>query len=369
MDRCVHGFEVKIHDEKILVRSDDMQTGKLLAFIFGEQGHVVQTDQRTGTDGWRLYSFASENMSDLFTENNGQAEAAELGLSSYWRPDFEAAHINAAPTGAIVRHFAPFCGATLLIPQQKTLIYIRPGGSTAFVPQLEHLVGYLLRIACWRKGFVDLHAAMIRFRGKGIAIVGPKNAGKTSFAMHLLNQGAEMLGSDMGVVAQGSDGTLRALAIPHMCRVTRETIQDNFFLKNVVTSQFDGNVDYMSGPLFSHGKFELFAPVLNQLYDRQVNISSMRLDTLLFPDFSVHNQTQEITPIPASDANRLLLDSIIHDRPLADWLPFEEVLTRKDREAPILAKLRNFTPTAFKIRFGQEPTLNWDKIVETLDSA
>lgn len=366
IDACNHQFRAILHGHEVNFPSDEAETGEILEFLFDLQARVVPVEKAAGVSpaaAWRVGIIRSD---DLLTQWAGRGEVdpagAFAGLRSYWRPDFPSAFLALSSELTVVRHTNPFSGLTFFMNDERLIVYVRPEAEKAFIPHVETLAGYVWRCAMWNDGFLDLHSAMVRYLGQGAVIIGPKMAGKTSLAMHFLARGADLLGSDFGEIAVTPQGTLQAKAVPHICRITPETILDNAFLLGAADTQPRTGHGYRDGPVFSHGKFEFFAPGLDRLFGRRVNIQSMDVDLLIFPKFSKDTVRQRITPVDVETARMRLVHSIRHDRPLADWLPFTEVSRREARETPLLDALAKVPLRAFQIEFGQEPSLVWDDI-------
>lgn len=363
VDGCEHLFQVTLHGQPLHICSNERDTGAILHFLFGRQSEV--RGNRLGSTAaqdqpWRLAILSS---SAVFQGFDPCAEISPSGdfadLKCYWRPDFPSAFLFLSPDFTVVRHTAPFKGLTILLGKERLLVYVRPEAEPAFIPHIETVAGYLWRVGLWQTGHVDVHSAMVRHRGCGLVMIGPKRAGKTSLAMHFLARGADLLGSDFGEVSVDPQGRLQAFAVPHICRITPETIADNAVLSGAIDISRRDNFVYSVGPVYSHGKFEFFAPGLDDLFQRPVNIRSMPVDLLIFPKFSRDLDRIEITPIPQDIARSRLIESISHDRPLADWLPLPEVVSRKARERDLLTALKDVPVRACQVAFGQEPSLDW----------
>lgn len=365
---CAHHFRVTLHGHPLDFCSDEADTGEILQFLFHLQGKVVQLpkeqlDSSSAPAPWRIAVIRSDAIWTGWADRRLVDPEGEMaGLKTYWRPDFPSVFVALSEELTVVRHGEPLRGLTVLLNEERLLVYVRPEAEDAFIPHVETLAGYVWRRALWSEGFLDLHSAMLRYRGRGAVIIGPKMAGKTSLAMHFLARGAELLGSDFGEVTITPRGTLQAKAVPHICRITPETITDNVFLYEALDPRRRDGFAYRDGPVFSHGKYEFFAPGLDHLFRRRVNICSMDVDLLIFPKFSTDTIRQRITPIDAATARARLVHSIAHDRPLADWLPFPDVLSRRGREAPLLDALGKAQLRAVQVEFGQEPSLAWEEI-------
>ena len=290
------------------------------------------------------------------------------GLADYWRSDYAGRQLGGNTAFSAVHHVTPFEGITTFDAEAKRIVYACPATTPLFIPHLEHLVTHVMRVKGWADGFADVHAAFVRYRGKGVALIGPRRAGKTSLAMHLLSRGGAMLGSDMAQIRAGAGGGIEAVSIPHMCRITRETIWDNRWLAAAIGATCDDNDDYLRGPLFSHGKYELYDPSLDRIFQRPAAISAMRLDAILFPHFAVEAPRQEVAAMDPAEGKRRLMASIKTDRPLADWLPFD-LSERSRAEAALERTLASAGSAlqAYEFGFGREGSLDWGAIDGAFD--
>ncbi|MBA9036823.1 MULTISPECIES: phosphoenolpyruvate carboxykinase (ATP) [Rhizobium] len=363
---CTRHFKVNLHGHSVIFSFQDEDLNKILLFLFGSQAEITQvptlqldSDQTM----WRIAILASDAIFEGW-KNVGEVvpQAAFSQLKSYWRPDFAAAFLALTPDLTVVRHKEPFAGLTMLVPDERLIIYVRPRSEPIFVPHVDTLAGYIWRCAMWRDGSVDLHSATVSHLGCGIVIIGPKMAGKTSLAMHFLAHGAQLLGSDFCEIAVAHDGRLRAKAIPQICRITPETVSDNAVLSGAIDVKCRFGTSYREGVVFSHGKFEFFAPGVDVIFERPVNIVSMSVDLIIFPKFSRELERQRITSLNGQIACEKLATAILHDRPLADWLPLPEVASRASLEAPTLSRLADIPVKAFQMEFGQEPSLDWAEL-------
>lgn len=358
-------------DERVVqVETDHPGVEPMLRHAFGCHAAVDPlASSALAGDRWRIRVLVSAEYEARLAELGRGPEGEEtVGLAVYWRNDFRARRASGRPGYSVVHHTAPFEGVTLFEAERKTITCLFPAGSPIYIPHLEHLVGHVLRLEGWERGFVDVHAAFVRYRGKGVALIGPRMAGKTSLAMHLLSRGGELLGSDMAQIRVGARGGVEAVSIPHMCRITRETIRDNAWLGAAVNDDWDRNDDYMSGPLFSHGKYELYDPSLDLVFRRSVGIPAMVLDAILFPRFEVDAPRHEASPTVRTEGQRRLIRSIMTDRPLADWLPFD--LAERQRGEAELERRLSFGEAAipaYDFRFGQEGSLEWPEIDALFD--
>lgn len=342
----------------------------ILKHVLGAHAAVSPGALSAPTGGWTIHALGSPDYeAQLAKLGAGFAGAgAACDLADYWRGDFVARRMGGREGALAVHHAAPFEAGTLFEAGPQAITYLFPAGAPVFMPHLEHLVGHVLRLQGWDRGFVDVHAAFVRYRGKGVALIGPRRAGKTSLAMHLLSRGGELLGSDMAQIRAGAWGGVEAVSIPHMCRITRETVWDNAWLAAAIGDAYDGNDEYLSGPLFSHGKYELYDPSLDRIFQRSVGLSAMRLNAIIFPHFAVNIPRHEASAAAQDEGGRRLISSIKTDRPLADWLPFD--LSGRERgEAELEHRLTSGEAAipAYDFRFGREASLKWDEIDALFD--
>lgn len=365
----LHGWRVRGDGVFIDVQADRRDAGRLLAHALGAHTEVTPTHgQADDAPAWTVRLGAREDYDALLVRLRAREPEPEAeDLAPYWRGDFQSLRLGQSQGVQAVAHIDPFVGVTLFEPSTKSLTYLFPAGADVYLPHLEHLVTHGLRVEGWRRGRVDVHAAFVRYRGKGAAIIGPKRAGKTSLAMHLLARGAQLLGSDMAQVL-GRGGRLEAFSIPHMCRITRETVWDNGWLNTALADVGEGAASHAEGPLFSHGKYELYDPSMDRVFQRAVALASMDVNALIFPRFDTAVDRQALTPVPPEEGIARLLGSVRHDRPLADWLGFDlEGRTLAEAELEAWTRTSARLPQCFELRFGREASLIWQEIDATFD--
>jgi hypothetical protein len=341
----------------------------VLEHVFGGQAKLTMVGAAESGAHWTVVAVATDQYSELLGAVTVESQdRSAAGLADYWRGDFIAKPLSRSLQRAVVHHVQPFEGLTVSRRDAKLLVYVYPQGTPLFIPHFEHLVAYVLRLACWQEGYVDVHAAFVRYRGKGVALIGPRKAGKTSLAMHLLQKGGHLLGSDMAELRVDAGGDFTAKSIPHMCRITPETVLDNALLDSRIGSFADANSCYLAGPLLSYGKYELYEPSLDNVFGRKVCIGLMKVDALLFPRFSVDTSRQVILRMQDAVGKERLLNSIENDRPLTDWLPFD-LSCRKQAETDTRKNLtRASNVKSFDFHFGKENSLSWDEIDDAFDS-
>ena len=356
---------------RIEVRADRSDVGGLLAHALGAHAQVRAADPAEGDGpGWTVRVLASDRYDHLVARLEAEAtpQAGDEALARYWRNDFESLRLGRSGGVDAVRHLTPFAAVTLFDGAARTLSYVHPAAEPLYLPHLEHLVTHVLRLDGWARGLVDVHAAFVRYRGKGLAIIGPKRAGKTSLAMHFLARGADLLGSDMAQVQATDRGALEAFSIPHLCRITPETVQDNRWLTTTLGGAGRGAGAHVQGPVHAYGKYEMYDPWLDEMLQRPVGAKAMTVDALLFPRFDAASPRQALVAVPAEEGMGRLLTSIRHDRPLADWLPFD-LGDRRRAEAKLeaWAEGSGAYPPSFEFGFGREASLVWDETDAMID--
>lgn len=355
----------------VLVRANRPGVDALLRHVLAT--HAVVTPSAAGPASagtWTIFALSSGDYETQLAELRAGLKDRDgtESLADYWRGDYVARHIGGAAAISAIHHAEPFEGVTVFDAAARVVTYVYPAATEMFLPHLEHLVTHILRVEGWGRGFVDVHGAFVRFRGKGVALIGPRKAGKTSLAMHLLSRGGALLGSDMAQIRPDAQGDIEAASIPHLCRITRETIWDNGLLAVAIGNTGDQNDDYLGGVLFSHGKYELYDPSLDQVFRRPVGISTMKLNAILFPHFAVDTSRHEAAAINGDTGKRRLINSIVTDRPLADWLPFD--LADRARGEEALGRCLNSGDgaiPAYDFRFGRESSLDWGEINALFD--
>lgn len=366
--RPIHRWSIGQPEPFVHVETDQADVGLWLMHVLGTRAIVTAsscTVQARGT--WTIRALATTDYAaHLATFTACPDGPPPPGLADYWRSDFIGRQLGRNGTLLVVHHAVPFEGLTLFETETATITHLVPSGAPIFLPHLDHLVAHALRFRGWQRGYVDMHAAFVRYRGKGLALSGPRLAGKTSLAMHLLARGAQLLGSDMAQIRVDAQRAIEAVAIPHMCRITRETVFDNGWLAGAFDPAWDDNDNYLRGPLFSHGKYELYDPSLDRIAGRPVAIQSMRVDAVLFPHFSLEVARQHIAPILSSEVIERLISSIGNDRPLADWLPFD----LSDRDVAEAQLGRSLTAggavvSGYDVHFGRDTSFDWD-VFDTL---
>lgn len=85
----------------------------------------------------------------------------------------------------------------------------------------------LLEIAAtrMRRGSLDLHAAGVAMGGRGLAILGPKGAGKTTLSIYLLRAAAAAAMANDRVFAAALDGDIVVHGVPTAVKIRQPTVQ------------------------------------------------------------------------------------------------------------------------------------------------
>jgi len=81
-----------------------------------------------------------------------------------------------------------------------------PGSNTSDAAIRADLLGRVIAFAAHADGHLTLHASAVSIDGRGIALVGPKHAGKSTLALALVREGARLLTDDLLVVRMGRTG-------------------------------------------------------------------------------------------------------------------------------------------------------------------
>lgn len=362
-------WEVIRGPTRIAVQSAAAGIGPLLAHAMGVHAELRIGGEKTPS-GWIV---TASPLLDYERHLEGLSATLQPlpehgSLATYWRHDFDVEPLGGRGELFAVHHRAPFEGITVFEPGSRRMSYLLPSDAPIYLPHVEHLIGCVFRAEGWAQGFVDVHAAFVRYRDKGLALIGPRRAGKTSLAMHLLGRGGALLGSDMAQIRIGGDGRIEAASIPHLTRITRETVWDNAALAGAIGARFDGNTDYLAGPLFAYGKYEMYDPGLELVLKRPVGLAAMPLDGIIFPHFDTGTTRASFTPAASDEGARRLVASIAHDRPLADWLPFD-LSARAGAENVFATRILSGSPrlSAFDFWFGREPSMSGPDLDALID--
>ena len=103
-----------------------------------------------------------------------------------------------------------------VITAEERIIWY-PGTRASDVAVRADLLGRVIAMAAHSSGAMTLHASAVSIDGQAIALLGPKQAGKSTLALALVNAGARLLTDDTLVVRMDARGT--AWASPGVQRV------------------------------------------------------------------------------------------------------------------------------------------------------
>jgi hypothetical protein len=359
---------VELHGVRSTLFTADPRATRALPYVFGRQAQI-QNGAGPRAEGWRVGCIRSDELVRAWSEHWERAAASgpEPVEIRRWDGDPVALRADWPEQIAVVRHRSPFTGLTVFARPLELAAYVLPEAEPLSIHHLEHLLKYTLRVRCWRAGGVEVHAATGVYRDRGIVMMGSRRSGKTTLAMHLLSRGGSLLGSDLALLWDGTGGGPAIRAIPAVCRIASETIADNRYLRAAMARVPPGD-DYLEGPVFFDEKYELYPPALDSVFGHPVNASDARADLIVLPRFSVERARQRITPVPPEPARALVRDRLVNDKPLPDWLPFDEVLRRTEIEAGWIDAIVARLPPVVELEFGREDSLDWDELDELVES-
>ena len=112
------------------------------------------------------------------------------------------------------------------IYEESRLIYISEPKDDAWkIQHAARLVRVLVRFAFSEKGMLFLHGGMIRYKGKGIVLLGSKRAGKTSSILTMLHQANAQFvtNDDIGIVLRQEK--LFGAGWPRAISVRKDTLE------------------------------------------------------------------------------------------------------------------------------------------------
>ena len=368
MEAATAAVQVELHGQRATLLTTEPRARETLFSVFGRQARVTDAG-RPDAAGWRVGCLRSDELYHAWSRRFESAVSAGCPVTEVRRWDGDPAALRAdlADHVAVVRHTTPFTGITVFAQPMRLSAYLLPAAEQPSVHHVEHLVKYPLRVGCWTAGGVEAHSATCRYRDRGVVMMGFRHSGKTTLAMHLLSRGGGLLGSDL-VLLRAGPGGLAAAAIPAVCRIAAETIEDNAYLRASVPSSPHGP-DHLRGRVFFDGKHELYPPALDDLFGRPVAVATCAADLIVFPGFSRDRAGQRLRWLPAHEAQVLVRERLVTDKPLPDWLPFAEVHARAGIEARSLDGLVERLPPVAQLEFGREDTLDWGEIDEAVDGA
>ena len=368
MEAATAAVQLELHGLRATLFTTEPRAREALFTVFGRQAHVKDAGEPDAA-AWRVGCLRSDELYDAWSRRFDSAVSAGCPVAEVrrWDGDSTALRADLADHVAVVRHATPFTGITVFAQPVRLSAYVMPAAERPSIHHVEHLVKYPLRVGCWTGGGVEAHSATCLYRGRGIVMMGFRHSGKTTLAMHLLSRGGGLLGSDLGLL-RGAPGGLAAAAIPSVCRIAAETIEDNAFLRASILSS-PHSQDHLRGRVYFDGKHELYPPALDDLFGRSVSVAACAADLIVFPRFSRERGGQRLCWLPVDEARALVRERLVTDKPLPDWLPFEEVRARAEIEARWLDGLVARLPPVARLEFGREATLDWREIDEAVDGA
>jgi len=86
------------------------------------------------------------------------------------------------------------------------------------------------------RGYLLVHAAGIRFKGKGITLSGFSGMGKSTLALNFMSRGSEFISNDR-ILFKKNGKALKMLGVPKLPRVNPGTILSNSDLDTVITEE------------------------------------------------------------------------------------------------------------------------------------
>lgn len=92
---------------------------------------------------------------------------------------------------------------------ERTISWYPGPGSTEAAVRAD-LLGRVMALAAHAEGRLALHASAVSIQGRAVAFLGPKHAGKSTFALALVRAGARLLADDCVVVRFDGASTPRA---------------------------------------------------------------------------------------------------------------------------------------------------------------
>jgi hypothetical protein len=152
-----------------------------------------------------------------------------------------------------------------------------------------------------------------------------------------------------------------------MTRLAPETITDNPWLRDIFgRNRPANNTDYLDHSVFNDGKEELYYPVLERMIGRDVVIRRAPVDVVLLPCLDLSRKKTEIMLVPEQHAQFIILDRLLNDRPLPEWLPLiskDELNATDTMNARALAQK---LPPVYEVTFGSYETRPIDAISTVL---
>lgn len=349
-----HAVTVELAGQGVVVAVDHPDGIRVARTILGPycDVHDVAPDAGAAGGHWHVVSAETPGLAALAARV--VAAGGPPRPVKRWAGDDTADRYDLDDGVAVVVHRRPFEGLTVFLRDRRRLFYLRPGPRFD-VPHTEHAIKYPLRVTMRQAGFAQVHAAGVRFDGKGVLLMGQRRAGKTTLLVHLMRAGARQVANDMSYVRRLPGGGCEMVAFPHMTRIGLETVADVDVLRERLGAE-ERTGDYLRSPVFNGGKEELYFPVLERLWGPEPVCRTTPLDLVVFPALDVGRDESVAVRVPDDEAVERVRTSLVTDPPLPDWLPFmtdDEFLAvataRADEVAPAV-------PAAYELRFGPAST-------------
>ena len=336
---CRHTVGVELAGARVSFSSDSPRGMRIVRTIFGPYCDLGPRRR----DGWQVLSARVRDLGPLIPDGPPRRSVRR------WAGDFPADRYDVAPGRSVVVHSRPFAGLTVFDRDEREILYLRPGAACE-VPHTEHVVKYPLRVVLRLAGFAQVHAAACSFEGRGLLLLGPRRSGKSTLLFQLLNRGARFVASDMSFVRER-----RVIAFPHMLRIAAGTIGDNATL----AAFFGGHErtgDYLRSPVFNGGKEELYVPVLQRIWGKDVVCRETALDMVVFPALDLERTRSEIVAVTPEETRRRVWETLTGDPPTLDWLPFMGDAQFEELERGLAEALAGSVPAGYELRFGARET-------------
>jgi hypothetical protein len=349
---------IDLHGALVDVCAADEEAPAVLDFVFGRQATLGPPDALAAP--WRVAAVRSDAQYEGWRREHAAHARGGTVPVKRWGGDFLAERVDLPDGVSLVDHREPFVGVTVFAADSRLVAYVRPEDRPLNVPHFEHSCKYPLRVQHWPRGRVEVHAAACSYRGRGVLLMGFRRAGKTTLAMHLMRRGGAMAGSDLGLLS-ADRGAWCLEAVPHMCRITPETVADSAFLRDALApfGAMDGS--YLDGPVLFDAKIELYAGALDAVFGRPASIARSRIDLVVLPAFDpARRERQRFEPLEPGAAGAEIARRLASDRPLPDWLPVDEVRRCDGLDAEAVQRLAACLPPAVGFSFGPSATLDWE---------
>jgi hypothetical protein len=340
--------------------------------VLGPYCDVTELDG-TGTpngnpyDLWTVTSARVDGLAAEMVRLTERCAAASISPMPVrrWPGDFPSDRYDLADGYAVVVHWRPFVGMAVFSRDDRELHYLRP--DSAFdVSNTEHVLKYPLRTMLRQAGLSQVHAAGCVFGGRGILIMGEKGSGKSTLLAQFMSRGAQQVSNDLSFVRVTSGGRLEMIAFPHITRMAPGTVMANKMLREGLARE-KRTGDYLRSPVFNGGKEEFYFPVLERIWGKDPVCRLAPLDVVVFPAFDLECTATASEPLPDSERDDRIRQSLVDDPPLPDWLPFMSDAEFRSLAAAAAEALLQRDPPAYELRFGPDtadPVEEVERILE-----